>query len=127
MSQHPIRNHQAAIIGKAPQSGRSGSIVLCAFTALLMTGLLGAAGPQQAGGQKGESFDRDPGWEGFNNRMAPDKKDVHKVVQDFGYSATNHAGGEKGEMGGQVQRSKTPAFYADKIPIKTLNDKLTAS
>jgi hypothetical protein len=74
---------------------------------------------------KTEHFDKDPGWEAFNNRVVP--KLVKTVEQDFGYSATNFAGEEKGEIGGRVWRCSTPASYADKIPVKTLNDKLTAS
>jgi hypothetical protein len=39
---------------------------------------------------KQESFDRDPGWEGHNNRIVP--KEYPTVVQDFGYSPTKFAG-----------------------------------
>jgi hypothetical protein len=75
---------------------------------------------------KTEHFDRDPGWEGHNNRIVPKK--VLMVKQDFGYSPTNIAGKEKGEVGGAIQRSTTPASYAVTLmPAKTLNDKLTAS
>jgi hypothetical protein len=74
---------------------------------------------------KTERFDRDPGWEGFNNRVVPKK--IPTVTQDFGYSPTNVAGKDKGEMGGRVTRSNRPAYYADKIAVKTLNDKLSAS
>jgi hypothetical protein len=74
---------------------------------------------------KHESFDKDPNWEGFNNRVVP--KHPRVVKQDFGYSATNHAGRTVGEMGGVVQRSTTPASYAAKISPKTLDDHLAAS
>lgn len=74
---------------------------------------------------KTEHFDTDPGWEGHNNRVAP--KVVKTVQQDFGYRATNFAGKAKGEIGGTIWRSPTLASYAAKIPVKTLNDKLTAS
>ena len=49
------------------------------------------------------------------------------VKQDFGYSPTNHAGQAAGEMGGEVQRSTTPAYYAAKISPKSLDDHITAS
>lgn len=88
---------------------------------------LAAAGDTTQAVPKTEHFDRDPGWDALNNRMKPDPKDVPIVVQDFGYSATNFAGGEKGEVGGQVWRCTAPAFYADRIPVKTLNERLTAS
>src|SRR5690349_12189805 len=51
---------------------------------------------------KTEHFDRDPGWEEYNNHVAPKKTQL--VKQDFGYSAkTNFAGKAKGEMGGTIQ------------------------
>ena len=55
------------------------------------------------------------------------KKPV-QVKQDFGYSATNRAGKAAGEMGGVIQRSTKPAYYAAELaPAKTIDDKLTAS
>lgn len=74
---------------------------------------------------KTEHFDKDPGWEEHNNRIVPKK--VLMVKQDFGSSETHFAGKAKGEMGGVIQRSTTPASYAAKIAAKTLDDKLTAS
>lgn len=107
------------------------NIRLCMFTipalGVAMAVWLPAAAEDAKVVLRTEHFDRDPGWEGHNNRLKPDPKDIVTVVQDFGYSATNFAGSEKGEMGGQVWRCTTPAFYADRIPAKTLNDKLTAS
>src|SRR5436309_6782610 len=72
-----------------------------------------------------DSFDHDPDWEGFNNRITP--KRVSAVIQDFGYSSSNFAGKEKGEIGGKVWRSSIRASYAARLPPKTLADKLTAS
>jgi hypothetical protein len=74
---------------------------------------------------KSEHFDQDPGWEGRNNKYT--RTDLYKVVQDFGYSQTNYAGKEPGEIGGIICRSVIPAHYADSIEPKTLDDKLTAS
>ncbi|MBI3880982.1 MAG: hypothetical protein HY301_13100 [Verrucomicrobia bacterium] len=74
---------------------------------------------------KSESFDRDPGWEGHNNRTVP--ASVNLVNQDFGYSATSIASKTKGEIGGEVWRASHPAWYADTISPKTLDDKLSAS
>lgn len=74
---------------------------------------------------KSETFDKDPNWEAHNNRIVP--QDVKIVKQDFGYSPTNFAGKAKGEIGGAIKRSTTPAYYAKKIAAKTLDDKLTAS
>jgi hypothetical protein len=58
--------------------------------------------------QKTEHFDKDPGWEGLNNRVMPAK--LVTVTQDFGYSPTNFAGKEKGEIGGRVQRAGKPSL-----------------
>jgi hypothetical protein len=74
---------------------------------------------------KTELFDRDPGWEGHNNRIVPKK--VLMVKQDFGYSATHFAGAAQGEMGGVIQRCTVPASYAASIAPRTLDDTLTAS
>src|SRR5436190_23798447 len=69
---------------------------------------------------KRERFDKDPNWEGFNNRIVPKRPKV--VKQDFGFSPTSHAGRAPGELGGAVQRSTTPASYAAKISPKSLDD-----
>lgn len=72
-----------------------------------------------------QSFDRDPGWDGRNNRseaIAP-----RRVRQDFGWSRTAHAGGGAGEVGGFVTPDALPAYYAKALPAKSFNDRLTAS
>jgi hypothetical protein len=74
---------------------------------------------------KVESFDKDPGWEGHNNRVVPER--VPTVTQDFGYSKTNFAGKGAGELGGLVQRASEPAYYANKIGPVTLDEKVSAS
>ena len=74
---------------------------------------------------KSESFDRDPGWESHNNRIV--LKEYPTIAQGFGYSNTNLAGKAAGEMGGQVWRPSEPAYYADKIVPRTLDDTLSAS
>src|SRR5205085_8720766 len=89
----------------------------------LLSALLAAA--QDPAKLKTETFDKDPGWEAFNNHIVPEK--VPTVVQDFGYSPTHFAGKEAGEVGGRVTRTMKPAYYAAKIEPKTLNDKLSAS
>lgn len=74
---------------------------------------------------KTEHFDHDPGWEGVNNRLVPEKP--IQVKQDFGYRATQIAGATAGEIGGAVQRSTTPAYYAKEMPKLSLEDKLSMS
>jgi hypothetical protein len=71
-------------------------------------------------------FNTDPNWEGLQNRLVPNPALITR--QDFVWRDSNRAGGKaKGEIGGWIQRSATPAYYATEIPAKTLNDKLTAS
>lgn len=72
---------------------------------------------------KSENFDKDPGWDALNNIVE------HKrtTKQDFGYSETNFASKDRGEVGGRVTRSGRPASYAMKIPPLTLDRKISAS
>ena len=80
----------------------------------------------QATANRFQDFSTDPNWEGRGNRTAEEHARI--VVQDFGYSRTNYAGGDAlGEIGGRIARSLTPATYATVIPTKTLNDHFTAS
>ncbi len=73
-----------------------------------------------------QDFAVDPAWDGFRNRLIADEP--HFTRQDFGYRRTNFAGGKTpGEIGGFVQRSATPAWYAKAIEPRTLDDHLTAS
>src|SRR5204863_513209 len=52
----------------------------------------------------------------------------HVVRQHFGWRETRLAGRERaGEVGGWVQRSITPAFYAKKIERRTFEEALSAS
>jgi hypothetical protein len=74
---------------------------------------------------KTQSFGKDPGWEGHNNRLLP--KVLPSITQDFGYSETHFASTKKGEVGGKVVRCMTPCSYAAKIDPKTLKDQLSAS
>lgn len=92
----------------------------------LLVVLFAALAPATDGpktGLKTEAFDKDPGWEGVNNRVPAKPR---TVVQDFGYSPTTHAGRAKGEIGGKITRAATPAYYGAKVS-KTLDDKFSAS
>jgi hypothetical protein len=76
---------------------------------------------------KTESFDRDPGWLGVNNRLASQVEPV-RIRQDFGYSpATAHAGGDRGEIGGFVTPAGEAAFYGLPIERADFEQPLTAS
>ena len=86
-----------------------------------------AAALGRAPAQCKQSFNKDPGWDGRNNRIARELE-PRNVRQDFGYSPlTQHAGGKPGEIGGVIQPAAEPAYYAKPIPVKTLNDRLSAS
>jgi hypothetical protein len=102
--------------------------IVCDYLVLLIApaAIFGVCATVDAQPQlKSESFDSDPGWEGVNNRVVPEKAQM--VKQDFGYSDTNHAGTARSELGGAIQRASTPACYAAKTTPKTLDDKLSAS
>ncbi len=86
----------------------------------------GFAGAGEPPGREGERFDQDPKWESHRSHLIPDPAPM--VRQNFGWRNTNHAKGEqRGEIGGWIQRSITPAFYAKKIEPKTFEDKMSAS
>jgi hypothetical protein len=87
--------------------------------------LAGCLAAWAAGKEKTERFDKDPGWEGVNNRASvPDKRTIR---QDFGYSRTANAGGKVGEIGGLISPAAEPAWYARKLDPVTFDDSLTAS
>jgi hypothetical protein len=73
-----------------------------------------------------QDFSKDPGWEWKNNRIVAE--DPPTIKQDFGWSPTQHSGGETGEIGGTVWLSRTPAYYA--LPLNrplSFNDKFSFS
>jgi hypothetical protein len=94
-------------------------------------GILGtclvAAGIAAGVGERTERFDKDPGWDGRNNRSTA--FEPRPVRQDFGYSPeTQHAGGRApGEIGGTITPAAEPAYYARPIPEASFDDKLSAS
>jgi hypothetical protein len=86
--------------------------------------LLLIAWPCARAAQRHEPFDQDPGWDGHHNRSVRPET----IRQDFGWSAfTAHAGGEAGEIGGWITPAAEPAYYAKRLPARTLNDGLNAS
>ena len=98
---------------------------LVLLTTSLGLSTMARADEQHATTVKHESFDRDPQWLAHDNRMVPGR--LPTIVQDFGYSRTNFAGARIGEMGGTIARASEPAFYADAIEPKTLDEPLSAS
>src|SRR5947209_13236146 len=109
----------------AKSRGRWSTLGLLGLTLLLALTIGAGSGDQVKSALKTQSFDKDPGWEGHNNRIVPQR--VPTVTQDFGYSKTNAAGKGAGELGGRITRASEPAYYADKIGPVTLDEKLSAS
>ena len=72
------------------------------------------------------SFSEDPKWDAARNRTTYQSKDVGGA-HDFGFSPTNHAGGKIGEVGGTFWRAGKYAYYADKVELLSLDDRLEAS
>jgi hypothetical protein len=92
------------------------------FPLLMLTCLAPAAAAEE----RHQSFDKDPGWEGVNNRAPAPKP--RTIKQDFGFSPrTAHAGGAPGELGGLITPAAEPAYYARKITARSFDDRLTAS
>jgi hypothetical protein len=86
--------------------------------------LLAASLSPTPAAERTEHFDKDPQWDGVNNRATKEKRTIR---QDFGYSKTNHAGGKAGEIGGFITPAAEPAYYAKKIDTKSFDDPLSAS
>jgi len=74
---------------------------------------------------KTERFDRDPGWDGRNNRR--EKPGTRPVTQDFGWSATRNAGGGAGEIGGSITPAAEGAYYGKALRAKTFEEPISAS
>lgn len=91
----------------------------------IVASLMVQAGGAICGAERTEHFDREPNWEGHNQRTARDTPET--VRQDFGFSPTAHAGGKAGEIGGFVMPAGEPAYYAAKIPTATFEAPLSAS
>jgi hypothetical protein len=79
-----------------------------------------------------ESFDRDPKWDGRNNRQSGQTRLVRPWF-DFGFSDTHRAGGSaKGELGGTIFRgdcreTNRMACYGDRLKPLSLDKPLLAS
>jgi uncharacterized protein YjiK len=100
------------------------SIQAFVFRIVLLAAICG--GSVAFASERTERFDKDPAWEGHNNRAVTPEPRI--IKQEFGYSATSHAGGSvPGEAGGLITPAGEPAYYAKKIPELTFNDSLRAS
>jgi hypothetical protein len=80
---------------------------------------------------KTETFDRDPNWDSFHNRRTYKSTSI-RPHGDFGYSATSHAGGRAGEVGGLIFRGDcrypgSMGCYGDRLTDLTLDKPIKAS
>lgn len=100
-------------------------LVLCAI--ISATVLMPSGVSVEPTGTATRSFDTDPQWDGFRNRLLPDSLPI--IRQNFGYrplcccSTSLHAD----RVGGIIQRAHRRAYYASPITPLTLQDRLTAS
>jgi hypothetical protein len=106
---------------------RSTAGVRCLATLALLSALANCAWSAEPSltRQKTERFDRDPRWDGKQNRSAPPRPPL--VQREFGYSKSQHAGRAAGEIGGKVSQSIRPAYYGKVLPTSTLEEPLSAS
>src|SRR5947207_15753434 len=72
---------------------------------------------------RSHDFAQDPGWDSSANRLTYQSKDA-SGAHDFGFNATNYAGGKTGELGGTFWRGSKYGYYADRVGPLTLNDRL---
>jgi hypothetical protein len=78
-----------------------------------------------------QNFTNDPGWEGFNNRRTYLTENIRPKF-NFGWSDTQHAGGQKrGELGGLIFRGdcrepQRMGCYGDRLAALTLKNVLEA-
>ena len=80
---------------------------------------------------KAQNFIRDPEWEGRGNHMIFEDREI-RPYHNFGFSETNHAGGQRGEIGGLIWRIEADkpeqaGYYADRIGRLSMDDRLKAS
>lgn len=71
-------------------------------------------------------FDADPRWDSLRNKAKYTERFV-RPFHDFGFSRSNHAGGQPGEIGGIVFRDERPSYYAAPTGALTLDDELVAA
>jgi len=73
-----------------------------------------------------QDFSEDPKWDASGNRTTYKATDVGGA-HNFGFSKTNYAGGQVGEVGGTFWRTEQDwGYYADKFGPLTFEDRLEA-
>src|SRR5262249_44326962 len=74
---------------------------------------------------RSEDLADDPNWDASGNRLTYRATDVGGA-HNFGFSATNHAGGRPGELGGTFWRAGPDRYYAGRVGPLSLEDRLEA-
>jgi hypothetical protein len=92
---------------------------------MVLAGLLVGLVSICAGAERTEHFDKDPHWDGRNHRAI--EPSAREVRQDFGFSRSAHAGGQEGEVGGQITPAAEPAYYGRRIAKADFDTPLSAS
>src|SRR5439155_4676964 len=83
---------------------------------LLLAAVAGGLGAGEPGSKlREEHFDKDPRWDGHNNRIG--ENNPATVRQDFGYAEESPFHGPA--IGGWVTTAAAPAYYAKKLPART--------
>lgn len=72
-----------------------------------------------------ETFDRDPNWDGKNNR--PGAGGLRTITQDFGYAPKTRIGDSPGAIGGTICPDGQAAYYAKRILTADFDTPLRAS
>jgi hypothetical protein len=72
-----------------------------------------------------EDFGRDPGWEGWNNRVRA--RNPPEIAQDFGWRPAGRTGAGPAGIGGVIWRSSTPAYYAMPLGPLSFRNSFSAS
>lgn len=71
-------------------------------------------------------FTNEPKWIGSGNHVRTEER-MLRPFHDFGFTNTNNAGGETGEIGGTIFRDEKPSYYAAKTERLSLDNELRAS
>jgi hypothetical protein len=90
-----------------------------AFASLLLLLAWPSWSDQPSGTLRTQNFDRDPNWDGKNNRARPAQP--QKVQQNFGYDAS------RGQIGGEFWQTLRPAWYGVPVGDKSFDDALGVS
>lgn len=76
-------------------------------------------------GERSQDFSEDPHWDASGNRATYRATDV-AGAHNFGFSRTNYAGGQPGEVGGVFWRTDHWGYFADRVGPLSFDERLEA-